>query len=1304
MDPIPDSVLTRWVIERGLISPERLRCALEAQAAAAEPTPLSRILLDGGDLTPEDLRAIQDTLEDAPTQSPSAGQAATPSLASVTQGYSSPGVPPPLPSQRAESPGPEDEAPNFGKYRLFEEVGRGGMGVVYRALDTQLRREVAIKTLREAERVEPELLARLVREARIVATLEHPGIVPVHDVGRVGDVAFYAMGFVRGLTLDRHLAKHPALDSRERAVLVQRAAEAVAHAHDRRVVHRDLKPTNLIVDPAGAVHVMDFGLAKSLDEASRLTTPGEVLGTAVYMPPEQIEGDNDQVGPAADVYALGAVLYEALTGHPPFHGRSFAQIAVRVIQRAPRPPRKWDRGIPVDLETICLKALQKTPERRYPSARELAEDLGRFAAGEAIRARPETGWEKTTRWMKRHPLLCSLMAAIMLTGGLAGFMAWRAAVARSDRAQLAAEKLDALRTGAALAVDGALAVRRAGGAVSVVEAKFGAALEGLARKAISADPARGEPHFYLARFHGILNRDDEALAALDTALAAEPGFAPAWYARAVLSMERYFLAVAGSDRERGERPDADAGKCLDAARESLDRLEEILARDDSWIRHPVALLRLGAARTAAEGVRMILRDEDARPRLLAALQEDPELEEPRIWLIWDSKSRGRLTEALELADAGVKVDRGNVRLRLARAHVHNDMAAEAARTGGAGTRTHLRAAIDECGTILELDPRCLAALRARARAWQRLGADAGERREDDTEFLASSVRDCESVLKVHPGSVQDLSVLGRTHLHTAMARFNRQLDPGVALAAARAAFDELLRVEPASALGWGGCAEIEYIRGLALSATPADPSPAFRSAIAAADRTLELDPEWAGVWRMRAECRLSLALRVASDGVDGEILLRAALDDMAIAVRAGAEDPLNWVARGRAACLMAENLRERGSDPTEVLQTGIESLDRALKIHPDLYLALEQRSACWRGIAAHETTLGRDPGPTYQRALDDADRCVQADPQRGEGWAERGAVRGKMLGWLLAAGRELPEDLYRAAVHDLEEAIRRVPGHSYFRGSLGRICITWCWYRWGKGEDPGEEYPRALATLDVAARQNPGDSQMPYFRGSLRARRILAHAGRGPIPDEEFARTFADFDLALRLSPSNALLRYNRASTWMLWARQQEAAGRSPLSMMFCVNLELESAIQRKPDEAEWRAELERWGRPLEANAPELLEKGRGSPEWWQHPLRLADDEFGQGRAAAARMIYVEGLRRAEQSGAASDPLVRDAHYKLACAFARGTGAADRDEAFTHLERALELGRRDADHLEKDPNLESLHADPRWPVLVGRAR
>ncbi len=652
------------------------------------------------------------------------------------------------------------------------------------------------------------------------------------------------------------------------------------------------------------------------------------------------------------------------------------------------------------------------------------------------------------------------------------------------------------------------------------------------------------------------------------------------------------------------------------------------------------------------------------------------------------------------------MDRGNVRLRLERAYVLIDLAVEAGRTGGAGIRRHLQATVEECGAILALDPRSIPALRARAVAWRDLAVAAVQSREDETGPVAAAIRDCESALAIDSGSRDALYVLGGSHLIAAKARFNRQEDPNVALAAAQTAFETLLRVNPATASGWKGLAEVEHTRGLALGETVAAPSPAFRSAVAAADRAIELDPSDDQAWQMRATSRLSLARLSSAQGVDIEPALRAAIVDLETAVRLKPDDPTLWVARGEAAFELGNHLARRGADPVVALQPGIQALDRALEIHPDHDGALQRRSECWQLVAVHESRLGQDSDAAFQRAFDDADRCVKVAPDNGDAWAQRGTVRESILDRLREAGRELPEDLYRAAVSDLEEAVRRTPRHAYFHGALGGLRTTWCIYRWEQGGDPGEEYPRALEEFAQAQKLDPRNPQYPSCRGNLRVNWILARRKQGPIPVEEFTQTLEDLDLALRVAPSHASSRYTRAVTWMVWAGQQQVAGKENQGLTLCGILDLQSAIRLNPHEAKWPRELAEWERVVEPVSPALLDRGRGSPEWWRRPIELAEGELSAGRTGSSRLLYAEGLRRAEEAGAGSDPMVRNGHYNLACLLARGPGGtpADRDAAFTHLDRAVELGWRDASHLEADPDLESLRTDARWPGLVQRAR
>jgi hypothetical protein len=313
----------------------------------------------------------------------------------------------------ASAPGTGTRVRYFGDYELLEEIARGGMGVVWKARQTSLKRDVALKLIRDGALAGPDQVARFLREAEAAANLPHPNIVAIHEVGEHGGQHYFSMDYVEGCDLGA-LVKDGPLSPRRAAGYLKTIAEAAHFAHQRGTLHRDLKPQNVLIDASDRPRITDFGLAKFLNHDSRTTQSGVVMGSPSYMPPEQAAGRHGDIGPASDVYSLGAMLYELLTGRPPFRGSTPMATMIDVLEADPIAPRRLNADIPPDLETICLKCLEKSPSARYATARALAEELDRFLKGEPIHARPASAVRKLVTWTRRHPGTLAALAALVV--------------------------------------------------------------------------------------------------------------------------------------------------------------------------------------------------------------------------------------------------------------------------------------------------------------------------------------------------------------------------------------------------------------------------------------------------------------------------------------------------------------------------------------------------------------------------------------------------------------------------------------------------------------------------------------------------------------------------------------------------------------------------------------------------------------------------------------------------------------------------------------------------------------------------
>jgi tRNA A-37 threonylcarbamoyl transferase component Bud32/DNA-binding beta-propeller fold protein YncE len=350
-------------------------------------------------------------------------------------------VPPPAGRSEAETlapaaaPGgaiPPEDVPG---YDLLGVLGRGGMGVVYKARHRRLNRVVALKMILAGGHAGEAELARFRTEAEAVARMQHPCVVQVYEIGEHNGFPYLALEYCEGGSLADRLGGTP-LPPAAAAALVEQLGRAVDAAHRQQVIHRDLKPANVLLAADGTPKITDFGLAKKLDEGGSQTQTGAIMGTPPYMAPEQAGGRSKEIGPAADTYALGALLYECLTGRPPFRAATTMDTVMQVLHNEPVPPTQLQPKTPRDLETICLKCLQKEPARRYATAADLAEDLRRFQAGEPIRARPVGAVEKVAKWARRRPAVAGLLAALAaLTALGVSLLLWQygETVAERDR-------------------------------------------------------------------------------------------------------------------------------------------------------------------------------------------------------------------------------------------------------------------------------------------------------------------------------------------------------------------------------------------------------------------------------------------------------------------------------------------------------------------------------------------------------------------------------------------------------------------------------------------------------------------------------------------------------------------------------------------------------------------------------------------------------------------------------------------------------------------------------------------------------
>jgi serine/threonine-protein kinase len=804
----------------------------------------------------------------------------------------------------------------LGKYQVLSELGRGGTSIVYKALDPDLKRPVALKVLRDAH-VHPLLVERLHREAMAAAKLRHSNIVSIHEVGTIlgsdgGALHFIAMDYVDGTNLAEAAGQ---LTPKERLEILLAVAQTVAFAHDQGIIHRDLKPENILVElgtrvePSGLrwhVLLTDFGLAKIVG-GEDLTRSGVVLGTTHYMSPEQVRGKSRETGPATDVWALGVMLYECLTGHRPFDGETALEIYEHIVHEDPMPPRRRNPKVTADLETIVQKALEKEPSARYPNARAFAEDLARALRDEPISTRPAGVARKSWRKFRKQPLLFAFGIGMGVVLAVAIVLAIHGQAERR-------ESLLAFRDKARLALDAALALRRAGANTKMRE--FLPPLEEAYRKASSRAPDLAEVDYLIGRMHRALIQDDRALEYQEAALRKDPTYGPSLYERGILTFKKYLQEL-----ERVPQGGATSDEGSDRSRPELAALLESMVRDCSALLSRPQPELSAANLLVVRGMLAYGRGQvpEARTLLEEAARADPLLDE--VWLIlgrtvrlgtapgFEERERRYRTEE-ESYTQGLQRDQGFVpylfgrgKLRMSRGHYFAEHGRDPSPDFAAAERD-LSAALEKDASSFDIRLR---------RANNRMFRGVYER---------PPVSD----------PLEDFGLAESDLLELTPRPFNTQMPDA-----------------------WRSLAGVRFHRGRYLLTQGRDPVPEFASAQAAFEKSLQIskgDVDIASAHANLGQLFATWASHFWRTNRDPAELFKKAEDHFAAATKSQPQDP--WYMRLRATGLVsrAEYRESQSEDPFADYALAEDDLGRAIGIQKDFTSAWKERAQLRFGRAA----------------------------------------------------------------------------------------------------------------------------------------------------------------------------------------------------------------------------------------------------------------------------------------------------------------------------------------------------------------
>jgi len=976
-----------------------------------------------------------------------------------------------LPPGPGEGGGTADPAPHqrdpfdvfpvesWDRYEFIEFVGRGGMGDVFKARDPRLGRHVALKFLR---RDDPNQLQRFLREAQVQAKVDHENLCPVYEVGEVEGHSYIAMQYISGGSI-KEIAD--LLDLRSKISIMVDVADALHAAHQAGLIHRDIKPANILVDSDGDggwhPYVVDFGIAREIDTPGDLTASGMVLGTPAFCSPEQVRGDTSKLDRRTDVYGLGATLYWFLTGQSPYAG-AYPEIISGVAERDPVPPHRIDRSIPVDVETIVLKCLEKEQDRRYATTRETSEDLRRFLAGEPITARRAGILYRLGKRVRKHPGIVSAAVAVILAFAALGTLSLRANLRTRRQAAIAqtlteqAKEIESFARVAAMMPLHDRTLER-----GVIETRMATIEKEMARYGeISAGPG----NYALGRGYLTLQEEEEARRHLE--LAVEEGYVGPGVSYAL-----------GMVLGRLYQRELDLARRLDNDELRTARITEI----ERELRDPaLAHLRSGsgsATEVAGYAEALIAFYGGHLEEALAATREAFLNEE---WL-YEAKSlegdillsmgaerrlHGDPDGALEvLSEAG---EAYTVAATIARSDpsVHEGECArwtqvlEIRSRRGAPVQEAFDAAVAACGRSLSIDPQRAEIHERLSHLYWRWADLVNDRGGDPSSFLTQSIAAADRAIELDPESVAAYSTRGGALTVAGLGERARGEDPRHTLEQAVISFESAIAIDPGAVLAhddlgyaWERLALYEMEIGL-------DPRPALDRAVMAFRRAIELNPDYANAYNNSGIALWRRAVYEMRTGSDPRTTLDQAVAAFDAAIDRNSGYAYAFANRGLAGRTSAIHRLDDGDDPSATLERARADLERALSLNPRIYWAYPEQTAVALLAARWSMQTGASPRNHFAAAAVAAQKALTANPQNAVAYQSAAEVHRWRADWLVTQERSVREDLIEGQ-HLIEQALERNPG-------LARAMITYAALKAIQAESETDSRTRMVLAADAA--------------------------------------------------------------------------------------------------------------------------------------------------------------------------------------------------------------------------------------------